>query len=106
MANLLRFLLAGGCLGIWGRDLRGAQPERRQDNDLVFDVRRFVGRGDGITSDTVAINEAIRACGKHGGGQVYFPPGRYLTGTIRLCSNLNLFLAAGAVIVGTTNLTE
>ena len=43
-------------------------------------------------------------CGEAGGGQVLFPPGRYLCGTIHLRSHLTLWLAAGATMVGTTNL--
>jgi polygalacturonase len=35
---------------------------------------------------------------------VRFPPGRYLSGTIRLRDHVTLFLEAGATLIGTTNL--
>jgi polygalacturonase len=69
-----------------------------------FNVRDYGATGNGVTLDTIALNQAIEACAKAGGGQVRIPPGRYLSGTIQLCSHLTLFLAAGATIVGTTNL--
>ena len=63
-----------------------------------FNVRRFGARGDGRTKDTRALQAAIEAAGK-GGGTVYFPPGRYLAGTLRLCSHVSIHLDAGAVLV-------
>ncbi len=70
----------------------------------TFDVRSFGAVGDGRTLDTPAITEAVEACATAGGGQVLFPPGRYLTGTIRLRSRVALHLETGARIIGTTNL--
>ena len=70
----------------------------------VFNVRDFGAAADGQTLDTTAINRAIQACATNGGGRVLFPPGRYLSGTVHLQSRVELFLAAGAVLLGTTNL--
>lgn len=70
----------------------------------VFNVRAYGATGDGLTLDTRALNQAIEACSKAGGGQVRIPPGRYLTGTIKLCGHMSLYLEAGARIIGTTNL--
>ena len=67
----------------------------------VFDVRVHGAAGDGKSLDTAALNKAVDACAAGGGGQVLFPPGRYLTGTIHLKSNVSLHLDAGAEIVGT-----
>ncbi|MDG3006645.1 glycoside hydrolase family 28 protein [Paludisphaera mucosa] len=71
----------------------------------VYDVRDHGAKGDGATTDTAAINRAVAACADAGGGQVRFPPGRYLSGTVRLRSKVALHLEAGAVLVGTTDLT-
>ncbi len=70
----------------------------------AFDVRDYGARGDGATLDTEAVNRAIATCADAGGGQVLFPPGRYVSGTIHLRSHLTLWLAAGATLAGTTNL--
>ena len=71
-----------------------------------FDVREFGAAGDGQTLDTVAIQKAIDACAKAGGGEVHLPPGRFLSGTIRLRSGVTFHLEAGSRLVGTTNLSE
>ncbi len=60
--------------------------------------------GDGKTLNTAAIQKAIDACAESGGGAVVFPPGVYLTGTVRLRSRVRLHLAAGAVIAGSPSL--
>jgi hypothetical protein len=72
----------------------------------TFNVLNYGAVGDGKALDTAAINQAMEACGKAGGGQVLLPPGRYLSGTIHLRSHVTLYLAAGATLVGTTNLAE
>src|SRR5262245_4538686 len=64
-----------------------------------FNVRSFGATGDGKTLDSPAINRTIAACAAAGGGTVFLPAGKYLSGSIRLTNNLNLFLDAGAVIV-------
>src|SRR5829696_4155938 len=70
--------------------------------EAVWNVRDHGATGDGKTLDTAALNKAVEACAAGGGGVVQFPPGRYLTATIHLKSNLTLHLDAGAEIVGAT----
>jgi polygalacturonase len=64
------------------------------------DVRAFGAKGDGVTKDTAAIQSAIDACEKTGGGTVEFPPGTYLSAPIELKSNITLELAKGATLLG------
>lgn len=59
--------------------------------------------GDGRTLNTRAFAAAVAACVKAGGGTVLVPPGRYLTGSIRLESNLTLHLEAGAELLYSGN---
>jgi len=63
-----------------------------------FDVRQFEAKGNGEARDTAAIQAAIDAAGREG-GCVYFPPGRYLCGTVRLRSHVTLQLENGATLV-------
>jgi polygalacturonase len=63
------------------------------------DVRRHGARGDGVAIDSPAINRAIEAAAKRGGGTVVVPGGRYLCFTLRLRDNIALVLSAGATIV-------
>ncbi len=52
---------------------------------------------------TSAIHGAIEKASKRGGGTIYFPAGEYLTGAIKLESNITLHLDAGAVLKFSTN---
>jgi len=76
----------------------------------VYNVRDYGATGDGPGNsaglDTAAINKAIEACAQAGGGQVRFPPGRYVSGTVHLKSHVTLFFEAGARLVGTTRLDQ
>ena len=76
------------------------------DTRGVFNIRDYGAAGNGVTLDTPAINKAIEACAASGGGQVLFPPGRYLSGTVHLKSHVILFLEAGATLAGTSNLDQ
>ena len=73
----------------------GAPCETRA---AVFDVKTFGAKADDTTLDRDAINKAIDAAGAAGGGTVCFPAGTYLTGSIRLRSNITLQLDPGSVI--------
>jgi hypothetical protein len=60
-------------------------------------VRDHGARGDGKIKDTAAIQAAIDAAAP--GGVVFFPPGDYLSGTLKLRSHLVLRLDAGATLI-------
>ena len=55
---------------------------------------------------TVAIQNAIDECSKKGGGRVIVPAGTFITGTVFLKNNVNLFLENGAVLKGSTDLND
>jgi polygalacturonase len=65
----------------------------------VYDVTTFGAKGDGKNLDTGAINKAIEAAAAAGGGTVQFPAGTYLSVSIRLKSNITLYLDQGATIL-------
>ena len=66
----------------------------------VFDVREFGARGDGKTINTQAIQAAVDACAKAGGGKIVVAAGKFLTGPIMLKSNMKFEVVAGAVLQG------
>ena len=74
------------------------QLQRPVFPEKIFDILKYGGIGDGATKNTIAFNEAIRACSATGGGYVIVPEGKWLTGAIHLRSNVNLQLGKGAEI--------
>lgn len=64
----------------------------------IVSLADFGAVGDGQTLNTEAFSNAIAALSEKGGGELDVPPGLWLTGPIRLCSNLNLHLERGALI--------
>ena len=68
--------------------------------DFYYNVLDFGAKGDGKTNNTKAINAAIVAAAKNGGGTVYFPAGNFLSFTIHMKSKINLFFDQGAVLIG------
>ncbi|HOG45542.1 MAG TPA: glycoside hydrolase family 28 protein [Anaerolineae bacterium] len=71
-----------------------------QRSPAFFDVHDYGARGDGRALDTPALQAAIDACSRAGGGTVYVAAGRYITGSLVLHSDIVLHIAAGAALVG------
>ena len=67
----------------------------------VFKITDFGAVGDGKTLNTEALDKAIAACSKAGGGRVVVPAGIYLTAPFRLVSHMALVLEKDAVIQAT-----
>ena len=65
----------------------------------AFDVKSFGAKGDGKALDSPSINIAIESAAAAGGGTVRFPAGSYRCFSIRLKSNISLYLDQGATIV-------
>jgi len=72
----------------------------------VCDVRAFGATGDGEHLDTGAIQSAIRSCAEQGGGTVHFGPGTYLSGSIRMESNITLDLGQGSRLLGSSDVAQ
>jgi len=82
--------------------LRAQQPAPAQS----LSVKDFGATGDGKTKDTEAIQKAIDACAQAGGGEVNFPPGTYLTGSIVLKSHVHLTVPEGTTIQGSPDVAD
>ncbi len=72
---------------------------KAQKQNIVFNVKDYGAKADGKTLDINAINKTIAAAAKTGGGTVYFPAGKYLTGSIHLQNNITLYIDNGAAII-------
>lgn len=72
----------------------------------IFNVKDYGATGDGTTIDTPAVNRAIEAAAADGGGTVYFPSGTYACYSIRLKSNIALYLDQGSTILAAKNTKE
>jgi polygalacturonase len=65
----------------------------------LFRITDFGARADGTTLNTDVIARAIAACAREGGGRVEVPAGRFLTGAIRLKSNVDLHVSESATLL-------
>jgi len=66
-------------------------------------INEYGAIADGITNCREAIQKAIDECNTAGGGRVIIPPGRFLSGTLVLKSNVELHLESGAVLISSLN---
>lgn len=78
-------------------------PKFKKDTIVVT---KFGAVPDGNFLNTKAINDAINALHKKGGGVVLVPKGLWLTGPVLLKSNINLHLATGATLLFTADKNE
>lgn len=81
-----------------GLDAQSSNAKHASQNS-IYDVRAFGAVGDGKTIDSPAINRAIDEAANAGGGTVLFPAGTYACFSIRLKSNIAIFLEQGATIL-------
>jgi len=56
----------------------------------IFNVTHYGAVGDGVATNTAAIQAAINAAAAAGGGTVEIPAGIYLSGPIQMASRINL----------------
>jgi len=85
----------------WGEQTPTTQPDipRPQIPDRVFKITDNGAVADGTTLCTEAIQKTIDACAQAGGGTVLVPAGKFLTGPIKLTSNLNFKVDEGATLL-------
>lgn len=72
----------------------------------TYYIRDYGATGNKNQLVTDLIQEAIDDCHEDGGGRVYFSPGEYLSGTLVLKSNVELYLEAGATLLASQNLDD
>ena len=89
---------------VWAKDsvvqkdcgvIRTSKSKKRKDITLA----PYYAAGDGVTLNTAVIQQAIDECGID--DVLYIPAGTYLTGALRLHSDMEVYLEEGAVLQGT-----
>ena len=75
-------------------------------NQSPYNIVDFGAKADGKTLNTSAIQKAINICHQNGGGTVIIPAGQFITGAIRLLSNVNLHLEPGARLTGSPDTAD
>lgn len=76
------------------------EPKFKKKDYSILD---FGARAGGQFDCREAINKAIDECSREGGGRVVVPAGEFLTGAIRLKSDVNLHVSKGATLKFATN---
>nr|WP_295922790.1 glycoside hydrolase family 28 protein [uncultured Dyadobacter sp.] len=79
------------------------QPVFRKD---TIRITALGAVGDGYTLNTKAINAAIDAISKKGGGVVLVPPGLWMTGPVVMKSHVNLHLSEAATLLFTPDKSQ
>ena len=78
--------------------LMGCQVQN--NSNKVFNIADFGAVADGVTDNASAIEQAIDACARNGGGKVIVPAGGvFLTGPFDLTSKMELHVEAGATLL-------
>jgi polygalacturonase len=98
--NPLVILLAGliGVISLGANAQSIVNPALPVIPDGSFNIANYGAIGDGVTTNTAAIQAAINAVANAGGGTVEVPTGTFLSGPIALTSRINLHLDGGAVL--------
>ena len=72
---------------------------------MEYNILSYGAVGDGVTMNTAFIQAAVDACALTG-GRVIIPDGDFLTGSIRLYSNVELHLCHSARLVASNDLKD
>jgi len=104
-----RFMIVGILFALLGSSVLFLKQEtvhssstgaaQTRSNSGLFEVRDFGAKGDGNALDSPAVNRAIDAAAAAGGGTVRFSAGNYRCFSIRLKSNVSLYLDQGSTIL-------
>jgi len=71
-----------------------------------YNITAYGAKGNSDKVCTKALQAAIDACNAGGGGDLVIPAGVFISGTVHLKSNVNLYLQSGAILKGSPNLSD
>ena len=80
--------------------VRTVGARRKPARKKVFSANVYGAVGDGEANSTRAIQRAIDACAKAGGGVVSFRPGSYVTGALFIKSGVDFAVGEGVTLLG------
>lgn len=82
-----------------------SQSDNNQQSQVKreYNIMDYGAVADGKTLNTQAIQAAIDAASTGKGGKVIFPKGTFLSGSIVMKSNVEMYLESDAVLLGSTN---
>ena len=98
---MMRTILLSAALLLSGAAVRASlivNPPLPSVPDTTFDITHYGAVGNGVATNTTAIQSAIDAASAAGGGTVVLPAGTFLCGPIRLANQINLHLSDGATL--------
>lgn len=72
----------------------------------LIDMKKAGADASGKKLNTVLINKTIDKLNANGGGTLFFPSGTYLTGAVKLKSNITLLMEAGATLLFSDNFDD
>ena len=72
----------------------------------IFDVKEYGAKGDGVTVDTKAIQNAIDDCFEADGGYVVLAGGTFVSGTIFVKSNVYLQVNPSATLLANPDISD
>src|SRR5437868_13139566 len=101
--------IAAAVTSTFSRGARAADPPQVDDNLLgakIYNIRDLGAKGDGTTLDTAAVQAAIDAAARDGGGTVLVPAGDFVVGTIELKSHVTLHLASRGRLLGSPKIED
>ena len=98
--SAFRVDVVSGSYCIGSATLQFGREKRRID----ITAAPYFCKGDGHILNTDNLQRAINDCGAD--DILYVPAGDFLTGALRLHSDLEIYLAKGAVLQGTTNMHD
>lgn len=75
-------------------------------NAALVDMRKAGADASGKKLNTTLINKTIAKLHENGGGTLFFPSGKYLTGAIIMKSNITIELEAGATLLFSDNFDD
>ncbi|GAB4402435.1 MAG: glycoside hydrolase family 28 protein [Bacteroidia bacterium] len=71
-----------------------------------WDIALMGAVGDGATRNTAVIQQAIDSAAAQGGGRVIVPTGVFVSGSLSLKAGVTLYLSAGAVLQGSSQMAD